>query len=225
MVIDTMPCPACKKEIPGSAALCEHCGKGISGQYLLAEEERRRMNLKSLQRQTAADAATDAATGQASNLGRGLKSCPFCAEEILQDAIKCKHCKSELVKQCPSCRESIQCEAAICRHCGSDFRKKALPFPPVPGATPTSGGLFFVLAFVLFLVSIPFAPFGTVLLVLGTSIWAGFDASTHKLGEYQNGIGGPGVACFGSLLLWIVVFPWYLAIRSRIRAGVQPVKA
>ena len=49
------------------------------------------------------------------------------------------------------------------------------------------------------------------------------------IGEYDQGIGSPAFACIGSLLLWIVVFPWYLAIRSRIRAGIQgylsPVRA
>jgi hypothetical protein len=68
-------------------------------------------------------------------------------------------------------------------------------------------------------------PVGPGIVVLGTSIWVALDASTHKLAQYQNGIGGPVGACLGSLLLWIIVFPWYLAIRSRIRAGVQPLKA
>jgi len=95
----------------------------------------------------------------------------------------------------------------------------------VPGATPTSGVIFFLLALVLVVLSLALGPFGPVLLVLGTSIWAGIDASTHKLDRYQNGVGGMAGACLGSLLLWIFVFPWYLAIRSRIRAGVQPVKA
>ena len=82
------------------------------------------------------------------------------------------------------------------------------------------------MAFVLVILSVVLlGPFGPFLLVLGTSIWAAVDASTHKLADYQNGLGGPASAFFGSLLLWILVFPWYLAIRSRIRSGVQPVKA
>lgn len=46
MPIETMVCPACDKEIPASAAVCKHCGKGLSGKYLLAEGERRRMAAK-----------------------------------------------------------------------------------------------------------------------------------------------------------------------------------
>jgi hypothetical protein len=84
--------------------------------------------------------------------------------------------------------------------------------------------VFFLLAVLLFVLSFVLGPLGPTLLWLGTSIWVGFDAGAHKLGEYQNPLGGPGAAVAGSLLLWIVVFPWYLAIRSRIRAGVQPVK-
>ena len=104
--------------------------------------------------------------------------------------------------------------------------KRGLPFAPVAGASPTSAGLFFLVAAVVIVLSIfLMGPVGPGIVVLGTSIWVALDASTHKLAQYQNGIGGPVGACLGSLLLWIIVFPWYLAIRSRIRAGVQPLKA
>jgi hypothetical protein len=56
-------------------------------------------------------------------------------------------------------------------------------------------------------------------------IWVGFDASTHKLASYDSQLSSPTIACLGTIALWIVVFPMYLGIRSRIRAGVQPVKA
>jgi uncharacterized paraquat-inducible protein A len=152
--------------------------------------------------------------------------CPFCAEDINEGAIRCKHCRSDLVKECPTCKEAIHSQATKCKKCGADLAaKQALPFSPIAGATPTSGIVFFFVAFVMIILSFVLGPVGPSILWLGTSIWVAFDAGTHRLGQYQNGIGGPASACIGSLLLWIIVFPWYLAIRSRIRAGVQPVKA
>jgi hypothetical protein len=46
-----------------------------------------------------------------------------------------------------------------------------------------------------------------VLVVLGTTVWVGFDA-------HQRGHDWLGWAV-GCLLLWVVVFPWYLAHRAR----------
>lgn len=180
-----------------------------------------------------------------------FKVCSSCGKQVQQIDSHCWNCQSttfqaeladgtttairEMVptvsdgakKKCPFCAEEIQAAAVKCRHCGSMLTgatptRKALPFVPVSGATPTSGGLFLLMALVLFVLSLVVGRAGPFIMVLGTSIWVALDASKHKLAEYQNGLGGPVGACLGSVLLWIVVFSWYLAVRSRIRAGVQP---
>ena len=55
-----------------------------------------------------------------------VKTCPFCGEEILEVAVKCKHCGEWLDrdnvdlqrKQCPFCGEDIALDDEICVHCG-----------------------------------------------------------------------------------------------------------
>jgi hypothetical protein len=56
------------------------------------------------------------------------RECPYCKEEIRQDAIKCKHCHSFLMPDkpshggiCPFCKEEIKEDAIKCKHCGSSL--------------------------------------------------------------------------------------------------------
>lgn len=64
-----------------------------------------------------------------------IKKCPFCAETIQAQSLKCEHCGSDLApkpqpqpnpdkKVCPFCAEAIQAEAIKCKHCGSDLGPK-----------------------------------------------------------------------------------------------------
>jgi hypothetical protein len=153
----------------------------------------------------AALANVEASTAAVQAAARRTKQCPFCAETILAEAVVCKHCKSDLK--------------------AGRSATPSLPFPPVPGAKPTSGLVYFLLIVLVGLLVLMVAPvvfwFGVVL----SMIWVGFDASTHKLASYDSQLSSPTIACLGTIALWIVVFPMYLGIRSRIRAGVQPVKA
>lgn len=59
-----------------------------------------------------------------------------------------------------------------------------------------------------------------LLIILGTSIWVFFDAKAIGVKKGQvKGLAnlGPGGWLVGSLLLWIVAFPLYLAKRGEFK--------
>ena len=57
-----------------------------------------------------------------------------------------------------------------------------------------------------------------IIIVLGTSIWVAFDASSIGAGK-RSGTTGPAAWFVFCLLLWIVGFPVYLASRSKIKTA------
>ena len=60
------------------------------------------------------------------------------------------------------------------------------------------------------------------IVVIGTSIWMAFDAKQIGYDKKDvKGMAGMGPAgwFFGGLLLWIVVFPLYLASRNKLKAA------
>lgn len=63
------------------------------------------------------------------------------------------------------------------------------------------------------------------LIVIGCAIWAALDASKMEVKKYQTALSGPVGILFGTVLLWIIVFPWYLVVRQKIVAGEMPRKA
>ena len=57
-------------------------------------------------------------------------------------------------------------------------------------------------------------------LVVGTFVWAGLDSARIQLRKFESGISyGPVVLGVLCSFLWILVFPWYLVMRSKIRQG------
>ena len=65
--------------------------------------------------------------------------CPFCKEEIAEDAVKCKHCGSRLRPDppahggvCPMCKEEINKDAIKCKHCQSIVGVAAQSAPDEP---------------------------------------------------------------------------------------------
>ena len=64
------------------------------------------------------------------------------------------------------------------------------------------------------------------LLILGSALWAAYDARITQPWRYRTGLANrPPMIFVGVLLLWIVVLPWYLIVRGRIRGGTLPLKA
>lgn len=67
------------------------------------------------------------------------RECPYCKEDILVDAIKCKHCSSSVSAEkpahkgkCPFCKEDINPEAVKCYHCKS-MLNSTMGAPTTPG--------------------------------------------------------------------------------------------
>ena len=69
-----------------------------------------------------------------------MKDCPFCGEQVLTQAAKCKHCKSDLAtgvpaqtpqpapdpqeagEECSTCKCKVPPNAKRCPHCNADLK-------------------------------------------------------------------------------------------------------
>lgn len=62
-------------------------------------------------------------------------------------------------------------------------------------------------------------------MIVGTALWAALDSHKVQLRRYQSGIAyGPVVLFIAISLLWVVGFPWYLAMRYKIKTGAAVLK-
>jgi hypothetical protein len=59
----------------------------------------------------------------------------------------------------------------------------------------------------------------TSLFIIGTSIWAAKDSADIRVWEYDTEFNSSLSIFIGMSLLWMVAFPWYLVMRSRILMG------
>jgi hypothetical protein len=63
------------------------------------------------------------------------------------------------------------------------------------------------------------------IMVPATSLWAAIDSSKIQLKRYKSGISyGPVALFFLIALVWIIGFPWYLAMRYKIKTGTAILK-
>jgi hypothetical protein len=64
-----------------------------------------------------------------------------------------------------------------------------------------------------------------LIMILGTSIWAADDSKKIGLKKYKSGISyGPVVLFIAVAMFWIVGFPWYLAMKHKIKNGTAVLK-
>ena len=62
-------------------------------------------------------------------------------------------------------------------------------------------------------------------MVVFTSLWAAYDSAKIQLKRYRSGISyGPLMLFIGCLAIWIIGFPWYLAMRYKIKRGTAILK-
>lgn len=145
-----------------------------------------------------------------------VKNCPFCGEEILAVAIKCKHCGSDLV-------QGESGEAALTSKPTTDYGIFLLAIPVV-----TTMLMWFWVSGMNLLQS-PGDTMALLMLatVLGTAIVAAMEAS--KVGmkfDRKKGTYSATAWFFIITLLWIIGYPVYLykrkhyGLTNRLVAGI-----
>jgi TM2 domain-containing membrane protein YozV len=111
-------CANCGHENPPDYSFCMKCGHAlISGSPPAGvTDSTPAANLRSSSVADKSGPESQKANGHVTAVVR----CPYCAEEILAEAKKCKHC-GELIgaKKCPFCSQITPVDAVKCGHCSS----------------------------------------------------------------------------------------------------------
>ena len=137
-------------------------------------------------------------------------ACPYCGQMLAPN-----------VRVCVACRQPINASDIVSLPAAPSTPAGSLPQEVRPRVQFSLVFFLIVLALSLGIAALALETLGPVKsqyvmpgIVLLSSIWVYFDASQRKLPK-------PLQWSIGSLLVWIVVFPWYLA-RRRQPAAVVP---
>jgi uncharacterized protein (DUF983 family) len=120
--------------------------------------------------------------------------------------------------QCPFCNEEVFDGARKCKHCGAEIQRSMKKWQAF--------ALAIILTFVLgAIITLSGSKAAGHSFMFATAVWASFDARKIGAGKYASRFftASPGNVLVGSVLLWIVVIPWYLYYRSHVLAGTVPV--
>ena len=64
-----------------------------------------------------------------------------------------------------------------------------------------------------------------LIVVIVTAVWGAVDSAKLELKRYKSMISqGPVMLFLGIVVLWIIIFPWYLVMRERIKSGQATLK-
>lgn len=151
-----------------------------------------------------------------------LKTCPFCAEEILAAAIKCKHCKEFIDEAKKVITQPDKPKPVYGEDMNASATNGPNPSEVVNNELVLKSNLDTILP-VLFIVALLTVFLGTptfIVLSVFSSIWVAID--TKAIGIKKGQLKGflnvnpiEWVIC--TLLLWMIAFPCYLLKRHELQ--------